>query len=203
MREGRVIIVDGDRAGREALINYFKFAGLDAFGVADPSEAGEWLAQGDVDLVVLPADMADDARRRFDGPEYLLLTRDPQRRPVPMRQLVERAESLIRERKLARREPLRLGDLLVDEVEGTVSNAGAMLKLGRIEIKLLALFMSLPEKMLSREHILRRLWPANVRVEVRTVDVHVGRLRRALQLLKAAHLIQTVSRSGYRFSAIT
>lgn len=196
---GRVLIVDEDRAGREALITCFRFVGLDAFGVARSSDANTWLDDGGADVTVLFADRPDEEDRRITDSSILLLARKP--RP-PLHQVVERVEAAIRERQPAPPELLTYGDLTLDR-GGIVRKAGASLKLGRIDARLLAFLMTAPDRVFSREQILRQLWPSNVRVEIRTVDVHIGRLRRTLQLLKAGDWIQTVPRSGYRFSAIT
>ncbi len=59
-----------------------------------------------------------------------------------------------------------------------------------------------PDKVFSRTQLLERLWPASVRVEERTVDVHIRRLRQALEALGCAAYVQTVRGSGYRFSAL-
>jgi two-component system phosphate regulon response regulator PhoB len=74
------------------------------------------------------------------------------------------------------------------------------LKLGPIEFRLLNLFMSQPERAMSRAHIVSRTWANNVYVDERTVDVHVRRLRAALQPTGHDRLIQTVRGIGYRFT---
>jgi two-component system phosphate regulon response regulator PhoB len=74
------------------------------------------------------------------------------------------------------------------------------LKLGPIEFRLLNLFMSHPERAMSRAHIVSRTWANNVYVDERTVDVHVRRLRSALQPTGHDRLIQTVRGIGYRFT---
>jgi two-component system phosphate regulon response regulator PhoB len=76
------------------------------------------------------------------------------------------------------------------------------LEMGPTEFKLLHFFMSHPERAYSRAQLLDRVWGANVYVEERTVDVHIRRLRKALQAGDAvyADLIQTVRGTGYRFS---
>ncbi|MBV9923247.1 MAG: winged helix-turn-helix domain-containing protein, partial [Pseudonocardia sp.] len=73
-----------------------------------------------------------------------------------------------------------------------------VLVLGRTETRLLAFFMELPDRVFSRSQLLQRLWPASVRVEERTVDVHIRRLRAKLGE-EHANLISTVRSVGYRF----
>ena len=73
-------------------------------------------------------------------------------------------------------------------------------QLGPTEFRLLSLFMSNPERALSRTQILERVWRRNTCVDERTVDAHVRRLRRALQDTGHDGLIQTVRGVGYRFA---
>jgi two-component system phosphate regulon response regulator PhoB len=74
--------------------------------------------------------------------------------------------------------------------------------MGPTEFNLLRFFMSHPERAYSRNQLLDQVWGANVYVEERTVDVHIRRLRKALQLGEDySGLIQTVRGTGYRFSS--
>jgi len=73
-------------------------------------------------------------------------------------------------------------------------------QLGPTEYRLLQFFMEHPERVYSRSQLLDRVWGGNVYVEERTVDVHIRRLRKALEPFGADVLIQTVRGSGYRFS---
>ena len=75
--------------------------------------------------------------------------------------------------------------------------------MGPTEFKLLHFFMSHPERAYTRGQLLDQVWGANVYVEERTVDVHIRRLRKALQAGQTdySNLIQTVRGTGYRFSA--
>jgi two-component system phosphate regulon response regulator PhoB len=61
--------------------------------------------------------------------------------------------------------------------------------------------MQNPERVYSRSQMLDRVWGGNVYIEERTIDVHIRRLRKALEEVGMDHLIQTVRGSGYRFSA--
>ena len=81
--------------------------------------------------------------------------------------------------------------------------ANKALEMGPTEFKLLHFFMSHPERAYSRAQVLDRVWGANVYVEERTVDVHIRRLRKALQAGDPlyADLIQTVTRNGLSFLA--
>ena len=72
--------------------------------------------------------------------------------------------------------------------------------LGPTEYRLLQFFMEHPERVYSRSQLLDRVWGGNVYVEERTVDVHIRRLRKALEPSGSDALVQTVRGSGYRFS---
>jgi two-component system phosphate regulon response regulator PhoB len=97
---------------------------------------------------------------------------------------------------------LRVGELVLDIDSRRVTVGAKALEMGPTEFKLLHFFMSHPERAYSRSQLLDRVWGANVYVEERTVDVHIRRLRKALQAGDPiyADLIQTVRGTGYRFS---
>jgi two-component system phosphate regulon response regulator PhoB len=75
------------------------------------------------------------------------------------------------------------------------------LKLSITEFNLLKIFLKNPNKLLSREQILNHVWGRNAFVELRTVDVHILRLRKALKSTGAHHLIETVRGAGYKLIA--
>ena len=81
--------------------------------------------------------------------------------------------------------------------------ANAPIEMGPTEFNLLQFFMSHPERAYTRNQLLDHVWGANVYVEERTVDVHIRRLRKALEggIQDYSDLIQTVRGTGYRFSA--
>src|SRR5690349_12872842 len=98
-------------------------------------------------------------------------------------------------------ERLQSGDLLVEPASQRVSVKGAEVRLGPTEYKLLLFLISRPDRVFSREQVLDRVWGQGVYVEERTVDVHIRRLRKALEPFGCDGLVQTVRGSGYRFSA--
>jgi len=75
------------------------------------------------------------------------------------------------------------------------------IKLGPTEYRLIKFLMENPERVYSRGQLLDYVWGQNVYVEERTVDVHVRRLRKALEPHGIEHYVQTVRGAGYRFSA--
>lgn len=74
---------------------------------------------------------------------------------------------------------------------------GKIIPFGPIEFRLLCEMSRLPGQVFSREELIKAAWPANIFVELRTVDVHIGRLRRLLQRETGTNLIRTVRSAGY------
>ncbi|MEW6166746.1 MAG: phosphate regulon transcriptional regulator PhoB [Pseudomonadota bacterium] len=97
-------------------------------------------------------------------------------------------------------ERVAVNGLEVDAASQRVTARGQAVKLGPTEYRLLHFFVSHPERVYTREQVLDRVWGQNVYVEERTVDVHIRRLRKALEPFGYDAMIQTVRGSGYRFS---
>jgi two-component system phosphate regulon response regulator PhoB len=97
-------------------------------------------------------------------------------------------------------ETLTVSGLLVDAASQRVTARGEPIHLGPTEYRLLHFFISHPERVYTREQVLDRVWGQNVYVEERTVDVHIRRLRKALEPYGYDAMIQTVRGTGYRFS---
>ncbi|MBU2379316.1 MAG: phosphate regulon transcriptional regulator PhoB [Alphaproteobacteria bacterium] len=89
------------------------------------------------------------------------------------------------------------GDIVIDRVAHRVRRAGKEVHLGPTEFRLLDHFMRHPGRVFSREQLLDAVWGSDVYVEARTVDVHVGRLRKALNVEESANPIRTVRSAGY------
>jgi two-component system phosphate regulon response regulator PhoB len=90
--------------------------------------------------------------------------------------------------------------LKLDPVSHRVMAKGSSLELGPTEFRLLHFFMTHPDRVYSRTQLLDNVWGDHVFVEERTVDVHIRRLRKALEPSDHDRLIQTVRSAGYRFS---
>ena len=126
-------------------------------------------------------------------------------KPFAPRTLIARVNALLRRAGgLASGERIEVGELILDGDSQRVSIGGDTVNLGPTEFRLLRFFMSHPERVYSREQLLDRVWGSTVYLEERTVDVHIRRLRKALQTSKmdCSALIQTVRGTGYRFSAL-
>ncbi len=92
---------------------------------------------------------------------------------------------------------LEVGDIELDGETHRVSRAGLPVKLGPTEFRLLAALMEKPGRVWSRERLLDRVWGREIFVDTRTVDVHVGRLRKALMAHGGGDPLRTVRGAGY------
>jgi two-component system phosphate regulon response regulator PhoB len=122
-------------------------------------------------------------------------------KPFSPRELVARIRAVLRRRRPeVGEEVLEAGGLRLDPAARRVLVQGRVVALGPTEFRLLHFLMTHPERVHSRSQLLDRVWGDHVFVEERTVDVHVRRLRAALEPHGLAGLIQTVRGAGYRFS---
>ena len=94
-------------------------------------------------------------------------------------------------------ESLEFEDLSLDRIEKRVFRDQQEIKLGPTEFRLLEFFLTNPKRVYSRDQILENVWPNNVNVESRTIDVHIRRLRQSVNLKNKKELIRTVRSSGY------
>ncbi|MBL4646163.1 MAG: phosphate regulon transcriptional regulatory protein PhoB [Hyphomicrobiales bacterium] len=119
-------------------------------------------------------------------------------KPFSVPELVARVGALLRRAKpktVSR--ILQSGDIELDRETHRVHRASRELQLGPTEFKLLEFFMQSPDRVFSREQLLDGVWGHDVYVDERTVDVHVGRLRKAINKGRAKDPIRTVRGSGY------
>lgn len=125
-------------------------------------------------------------------------------KPFNRDELLARVQAVLRRTAGGPREPdqelRRFEDLTLDMRSLRVSAINRPIHLGPIEFKLLNLFMTHPERVLSRAQIVDRVWRINAHVDERTVDVHVRRLRLALEPSGHHRYVQTVRGVGYRLS---
>ena len=92
---------------------------------------------------------------------------------------------------------LEFEDLSLDRVEKRVFRDNLEIKLGPTEFRLLEFFLMNPKRVYSRDQILENVWPNNINVESRTIDVHIRRLRQSINIDNKKELIRTVRASGY------
>jgi two-component system phosphate regulon response regulator PhoB len=92
---------------------------------------------------------------------------------------------------------VEFGEIVVDRMSHRVQRSGRDIHLGPTEYKLLDYLMQYPKRVFSREQLLDAVWGNDVYVEARTVDVHIGRLRKALNGKSDIDPIRTVRSAGY------
>ena len=123
-------------------------------------------------------------------------------KPFSPRELLARIQAVMRRASPAGGEDvLEFEGLRLDDSSHRVTVGDAEVALGPTEYRLLHFFMTHAERVFGRGQLLDRVWGGNTYVEERTVDVHIRRLRKALEPYALDRLIQTVRGSGYRFSA--
>ncbi|SIO05740.1 two component transcriptional regulator, winged helix family [Sulfurivirga caldicuralii] len=125
-------------------------------------------------------------------------------KPFSPRALVARIGALLRRGGVSERRPeadvLKVGDLVLERASHRVRCKGKPVALGPTEYRLLDFFMHNPDRVFTRTQLLDQVWGNHVVVEERTVDVHIRRLRKALEPAGCERMVQTVRGAGYRLS---
>ncbi|MCG3460673.1 phosphate regulon transcriptional regulator PhoB [Xenorhabdus bovienii] len=122
-------------------------------------------------------------------------------KPFSPKELVARIKAVLRRTSpMSAEDIINMDGLILDSSSHRVSSQGQNVEMGPTEFKLLHFFMTHPERVYSREQLLNYVWGTNVYVEDRTVDVHIRRLRKALEVGRHDRMVQTVRGTGYRFS---
>lgn len=123
-------------------------------------------------------------------------------KPFSPSELIARVRAVLRRaRPSTDEETLRYGDLLMDLASHRVKRSSRDIHLGPTEFRLLRHFLEHPGRVFSREQLLDTVWGPDVYVEPRTVDVHIRRLRKALNADQDDDLIRTVRSAGYALDA--
>ena len=119
-------------------------------------------------------------------------------KPYAVSELMARIRTQLRRtRPTSVGERLEFEDIILDGETHRVTRTGGELKLGPTEFRLLATLMEKPGRVWTREQLLDRVWGRDVYVDTRTVDVHVGRLRKALRTHGGSDPLRTVRGTGY------
>lgn len=123
-------------------------------------------------------------------------------KPFSMTELFARIRAVMRRiRPGLADDQVRCGDIVIDRVAHRVRRDGTEVHLGPTEFRLLDYLMQHPGRVFSREQLLDAVWGSDVYVEARTVDVHIGRLRKALNNAGEGDPIRTVRSAGYALDA--
>jgi len=121
-------------------------------------------------------------------------------KPFSVRELKARINTHLRKQVSERASTFSVDGLVLDQESYRTTAEGQPMELGPTEFRLLRHFMSHRDRVFTRSQLLDAVWGTNVYIEERTVDVHIRRLRKALEPFGKEHLIQTVRGAGYRFS---
>jgi two-component system phosphate regulon response regulator PhoB len=228
MADTRVLVVEDEQPIRDLIAFGLRRAGCDV-ALAEHSQAAlasigdrrpdlvlvDWMLP-DMSGVELVRTLRRDANTR-DIPVIMLTARgeeadkvtglesgadDYVTKPFSARELVARIQAVLRRSAPAgESERVDVDGLALDQAGHRVTARDKPVALGPTEYRLLAFLMTHPDRVYSRGQLLDRVWGGNVYVEERTVDVHIRRLRKALEPGGYDRFVQTVRGAGYRFSA--
>jgi two-component system phosphate regulon response regulator PhoB len=148
----------------------------------------------DIPIIMLTAKgEEEDKLKAFDTGADDYVTK-----PFSQKELNARIKSLLRRSKpQASSDIVEFTDLKIDRITKRVYRKGLEISLGPTEFKLLDFFIKNPKRVYSREQLLNNVWGENIYVETRTVDVHIRRLRQAINIEGTKSLIRTVRSAGY------
>ncbi|HTW37009.1 MAG TPA: phosphate regulon transcriptional regulator PhoB [Steroidobacteraceae bacterium] len=230
MSTKQVLIVEDERPIREMISFGLKRAGFDVREAEDCRSARALLADRRPDLILVDWMLPDMSgleltralkrdRELRDLPIIMLTARaeesdkvagldggadDYVTKPFSPRELLARINAVLRRAApSAEDERIAFAELALDQASHRVLIGEQTVPLGPTEYRMLEFFMTHPERVYTRDQLLDRIWGGNVYVEERTIDVHIRRLRKALEEFGYDRFVQTVRGSGYRFSART
>jgi two-component system phosphate regulon response regulator PhoB len=223
----RILVVDDDPAIREMIGLSLVRDGFEMLEAGDTMEAMETLAADEVDLILLdwmlPGQSGFEFIRslrsgqlRQNTPVIMLTARDQEQekvaaleagaddyiaKPFSISELLARIRAVLRRTGSEdNKDVLVAGGLQLEPASHRLSVDGIPLELAPLEFQLLHFLMQHQERVYSRRQLIDLVWKSNVYIEERTVDVHIRRLRKALEPSGHQHLIQTVRGMGYRLS---
>ena len=224
----QILIVDDEPAIREMVAFALRKGDYLPVHAGDAGEAQAAIAERVPDLILLdwmlPGTNGLELARRWrresltrDIPIIMLTARGEENdrvggfeagvddyvvKPFSARELLARIRAVLRRSREDDEDgSVQVGGLRIDGASHRVYAGEQQLQVGPTEYRLLHFFMTHPERVYSRSQVLDHVWGGNVYVEERTVDVHIRRLRKALEPAQLEGMVQTVRGAGYRFSA--
>jgi len=220
----KVLLVEDEPAQREVLSYNLQSEGFDVVTAADGDEAMLLVEEEAPDIIVLdwmlPGISGIEICRRIKSkpqtrsiPVLMLSPRSEEVdrvrgletgaddyvvKPYSVLELMARVRNQLRRvRPASVGQQLEFEDIILDSETHRVTRSDNALKLGPTEFRLLSTFMEKPGRVWSREQLLDRVWGRDIYVDSRTVDVHVGRLRKALCVHGGEDPVRTVRGAGY------
>lgn len=227
-KQPRVLVVDDESAIRDMIRFALERAGMECRAAADAQEAlvainenrpdlvlMDWMMPGvsgieltrrlrkdpftaDIPIIMLTAKVTEDdkvAGLEAGTDDYIIKPFSPRELMARIRAVMRRASPTDEQGRIEQ------GALTLDTVSRRVLHGGEEIHLGPTEYRMLEFFMSHPGRAYSRGQLLDHVWGANAYLEERTVDVHIRRLRKALEPAGINRYLQTVRGHGYRFMA--
>jgi two-component system, OmpR family, phosphate regulon response regulator PhoB len=228
MSAKQILVVEDERPIREMIAFGLRRAGFEVREAADARSGRAEVANRRPDLLLVDWMLPDTSGLEFtralkrdqetrELPVIMLTARaeegdkvagleggadDYITKPFSPRELLARINAVLRRSGPSEgAERVDIEGLVLDQSSQRVTSGEKTVALGPTEYRMLAFFMTHPERVYTREQLLDRVWGGNVYVEERTIDVHIRRLRKALEEFGYDRLIQTVRGSGYRFSS--
>jgi len=226
MTAAKLLLVEDDPSLAELLQFRFENEGYDVRSTPDGDEALvlaaedvpdlvilDWMIEGTsgievcrrmrrnsatahVPIIMLTAREAEDDRIRgldTGADDYLT-------KPFSPRELLARVAAVMRRiRPALAGEAITVGDVRLDPVAHRIERGGKEIKLGPTEYRLLQFFLESPGRVFSRGQLLDGVWGTESDIELRTVDVHIRRLRKAINVDGLQDPIRTVRSAGYAF----
>ena len=224
-----ILIVDDDPAIREMLVLALSGAGFETQEAATAAEARGAIATAPPDLMLLDWMLPGQSGYEFARaifmdtshpaiPIIMLTARgqvedkvaaleagadDYVSKPFSISELLARIHAVLRRSSQNTNDEIQgFDELQLDPVSHRASIRGITLELAPMEYQLLLFFLKHQDRVYSRKELIKLVWGSGTYVEARTVDVHIRRLRMALEPSGYDRLIQTVRGAGYRFSAL-
>jgi len=224
-----ILVVEDDVAIRDMLCFSLRHSGFDCESVGNAEKGLDWLKNQQPELILLdwmlPGIDGIEFIRRLRAVEswasipVIMLTAkgesedmvkglsvgadDYINKPFSPPELMARIKAVMRRCNLSEtgeNQKIDIAGLILDTKSHRVTVDEQRIDLGPTEFRLLHFFMRNPERAYSRGQLLDHVWGDTVYIEERTVDVHIRRLRKALEPSKHDHLVQTVRGVGYRFA---
>jgi len=226
MNKTKILIVEDEPAIREMITMALTPAGFSTNEACDGKEALTIISNHQPSLILLDWMLPDisglDLARRLkrsestqDIPIIMLTARSEENdkirgleagtddyitKPFSTRELIARIKAVLRRSSNSFQQPLNIDGLSLNPNTHRVTIFEETVTIGPTEFKLLHFFMTHSERVYSRDQLISYVWGGNVYIDERTVDVHIRRLRKAINHHDFDKMIQTVRGVGYRFS---
>lgn len=228
MNNASILIVDDEQDIRDMLNHALELAGFHCLEAENTLQAHQqvvdhrpdlilldWMLPGgcsgvelcrrlkqDQDLAEIPIILLtakgneDDKVQGFDAGADDYLTK-----PFSTRELISRIKAVLRRSNTQNHDKtIEFQGLSIELASQRVMFNQQIIDIGPTEYRLLAFFMTHPERAYTRSQLLDHVWGGNVYIEDRTIDVHIRRLRKVLEPYGVEHFVQTIRGTGYRFS---